>query len=75
MSERNGIKNRFRDYVMELDVSSPCERLDPQYQAFLDSDRPVYSQPGGINVEAFREYCEAVDKDKEWIAKTERELF
>ena len=66
----------FMDYTTENpDVSSPCEVLPPDYQAFLDSNRPKYVQPGGINVAAFREYCEAVDKDKEWIAKTERELF
>ena len=70
------LKGCFEDYTSELtDVSSPCERLDPQYQAFLDSKQPIFSQKGGIDVNAFREWSEALDRDKEWIEKTEKELF
>ena len=66
----------FKDYTTENpDVSSPCEVLPPDYQSFLDSDRPKYVQPRGIDVDAFREWCEALDRDEEWIKKTERELF
>ena len=75
MSTRNGIKNSFRDYVVDFDVSSQCERLDPQYQAFLDSKQPIFSQKGGIDVNAFREWSEALDRDKEWIEETEKRLF
>ena len=76
LDETRQLKGTFMDYTTENpDVSSPCEVLPPDYQAFLDSDRPVYSQPGEINVEDFRSWCEELDKDKEWIAKTEKELF
>ena len=36
MSTRNGIKNRFEDYLTDIDVSSPWERLPPEYQEHLD---------------------------------------
>ena len=37
MSEKNGIKNHFEDYLTKTDTASPClEVLDPQYQAHLD---------------------------------------
>ena len=75
MSTRNGIKNSFRDYVTEVDVSSPCETLPPDYQAFLDSDRPMYVQKGGIDTEAFRAWCEALDRDEKWREETEKRLF
>jgi len=69
------IQGTFKDYLTDIDVSSPCERLPDDYQAFLDSDRPKYVQPGGIDTAAFREWCSAVDKDEKWIMKTEKELF
>ena len=70
------LQGTFMDYTTENpDVSSPCETLPPDYQAYLDSDRPMYVQKGGIDVDGFREWCRAVDSDKEFIEKTERELF
>ena len=36
MSTRNGIKNRFEDYLTDIDVSSPWEKLPPEYQEHLD---------------------------------------
>ena len=65
------LKGSFRDYVTEVDISSPCDRLPDDYQAFLDSDRPKYVQKGGIDVEAFREWCRAVDSDEKFIKKWE----
>lgn len=81
MSTRNGIKNHFEQYLTGeygsecLDVTPEFERLPEDYQAFLDADRPKYVQKGGIDVAAFRAWCEAVDEDQDWIEKTERELF
>ena len=69
------LKGHFRDYLTDIDVSSPCETLPEDYQAFLDSDRPKYVQKGGIDVAAFRAWCKALDEDQDWIEKTERELF
>jgi len=36
MSTRNGIKNRFEDYLTDIDVTSPWEKLPPEYQEHLD---------------------------------------
>jgi len=36
MSTRNGIKNRFEDYLTDIDVISPWERLPSEYQSHLD---------------------------------------
>ena len=69
------LKGSFRDYICDIDVSSPCERLPDDYQAFLDTDRPKYVQPGGIDVASFREWCEAVDRDFKWQEETEKRLF
>ena len=67
------LKGRFEDYTSEcIDVTSPCERLDPEYQNHLNRK---YVQKGGIDVEAFREWCRALDADQAWIEKTEKELF
>ena len=75
-TQQRPLHGSFMDYTTENpDVSSPCEVLPPDYQEFLDSDRPMYVQPGGINVEDFRAWCQALDKDEDWVAKTERELF
>ena len=66
----------FMDYCTENpDVSSPCEVLPPDYQAYLDSDCNKYVQKGGIDVDEFRTWCYNLDKDEAWIAKTEKELF
>ncbi len=71
------LQGTFQDYTTENpDVSSPCEVLPPDYQAFLDSNKQKFVEESGvIDIEAFRSWCEALDKDEEWIAKTERELF
>ena len=59
------LKGGFMDYTTENpDVSSPCETLPPDYQAYLDSDRPKYVQKGGIDVDGFREWCTALDRDE-----------
>ena len=66
------LKGHFRDYLTEIDVSSPCETLPEDYQNHLDRK---YVQKGGIDIEAFRAWCKELDKDVAWIAKTEKELF
>ena len=69
------LQGTFQDYTTENpDVSSPCERLPDDYQAFLDG-RPKYVQPGGIDTAAFREWCTTLDREEKWIMKTEKELF
>ena len=71
-TQEKPLKGCFEDYTSEFtDVSSPCERLPDAYQAFLDSDRPKYVQPGGIDVASFREWCKAVDNDEKEIKKWE----
>ena len=55
------LKGRFEDYTSEcIDVSSPCERLPEDYQAYLDKQV---------------EWWERQDADKAWVEKTEKELF
>jgi len=74
-TQEKPLKGCFTDYTTENpDVSSPCERLPDDYQAFLDG-RPKYVQPGGIDTAAFREWCTTLDRDEKWIMKTEKELF
>ena len=74
-TQEKPITGCFTDYTTENpDVSSPCERLPDDYQAFLDG-RPKYVQPGGIDTAAFREWCTTLDRDEKWIMKTEKELF
>ena len=65
----------FKEYLTEVDVSQECERLPEDYQNHLDRKYVSISHKGGIDVDAFREWCEALDRDEEWIKKTERELF
>ena len=66
----------FMDYTTENpDVSSPCEVLPPDYQAFLDGK---HVSKGGFTPELMaklRPWWEKQDEDKEWIKKTEKELF
>ena len=75
MSARNGIKSNFRDYVMDLDISSPCERLPEDYQNHLDCK--VVSK-GGFTPEMMaklRPWWEKQDEDFKWREETEKRLF
>ena len=66
----------FQDYTTEYpDVSSPCDVLPPDYQNHLDGK---HVSIGGFTPEMMaklRPWWEKQDEDKEWIEKTERELF
>ncbi len=66
------LQGQFRDYLTNIDASSPCEVLPPDYQNHLDRK---FVQKGGISVEAFREYCEQLDADDAEIRRTEERLF
>ena len=68
------LRGDFKDYLTEIDVSSECERLPDDYQNHLDR-KFVKNSDGPLDVAAFREWCEALDKDQAFIEKTERELF
>ena len=48
------LKGQFRDYLTDIDVTYEAERLDPDYQAHLDSLKPWWEQQDG---------------DHEWIEK------
>lgn len=39
MSEKNGIRNYFEDYI---DVTSECERLPPDYENHLSESMPEW---------------------------------
>ena len=69
------LKHDFKRYLTHVDVSSPCEVLPPDYQNHLDGK---HVSIGGFTPEMMaklRPWWEKQDEDKEWIAKTERELF
>ena len=68
------LKGEFLDYLTEIDCTSPCERLPDAYQNHLDR-KYTKKTDGRLDIEGFRAWCEAIDADKAWIEKTERELF
>ena len=74
LDETRQLKGHFKDYLTEIDVSSPCETLPEDYQNHLDR-KYTKKLDGRLDVEGFRTWCEALDKDQDWIARTEKELF
>jgi hypothetical protein len=78
MSTRNGIRNHFEQFTTTIygseyaDVTDSGEILPEDYQNHLDRK---YVQKGGIDVDEFRSWCEALDADQEWIEETEKRLF
>ena len=67
----NPLKGNFKDYLTEIDVSSPCETLPEDYQNHLDRKYVKKSD----NLDAFREYCKQLDADDAEIERTEKRLF
>ena len=39
-SQETPLRGRYRDYLTEIDVTYPCERLPADYQAHLDKNCP-----------------------------------
>jgi len=65
------LQGNFKDYLTEIDVSSPCETLPEDYQNHLDRKYVKKSD----NLDAFREYCKQLDADDAEIERTEKRLF
>ena len=65
------LQGQFKDYLTDIDVSSPCETLPEDYQNHLDRKYVKKSD----NLDAFREYCKQLDADDEEIERTEKRLF
>ena len=69
------LQGQFKDYLTEIDVSSPCETLPEEYQNHLDRKYVKKSDNQSLNMDAFREYCKQLDADDEEIERTEKRLF
>lgn len=66
MSEKNGIINKFEDFLTEIDVSH-CERLDGK-KFNLPDFQDGYSEgvASGMNImERFKKECEKIDLGQE----------
>ena len=78
-TQQKPLKHDFQRYTTTVygseyaDVTQECE-LPPEYQNHLDR-KYVKNYDGPLDVAAFRAWCEELDKDQEWIEKTEKELF
>ena len=57
LDETRQLTGRFRDYVTEVAVSSPCERIDSW---------PLHlfkHQAQGVDLDQFREDCKGIDEE------------
>ena len=72
MSTRNGIKNNFRDYVMDIDVSSPCERIsdielllsrETTFKFEHDIDWCIQTRRNGVDLDRFKQECGEIENE------------
>ena len=82
-TQEKPLKHDFQRYTTTVygseyaDVTQECE-LPPDYQNHLDRrwrKKMNCHDQYYLDVDGFRSWCEELDKDQEWIEKTEKELF
>ena len=62
-SQETPLRGRYRDYLTEIDVTYPCERLPDDYQAHLD--KPLSKAERLKKLEAERDWFLDLDQDME----------